>query len=85
MKAAGFHLSRPSPSGCFPLRAPSRADPSGLGHAAIIYSSVQGPPGFETPTATEQILTLKTRDQLYTLKLKMFRPQRSQETYTYLE
>jgi hypothetical protein len=33
-----------------PLRAPSRADPSGLGHAAIIYSSVQGPPGFETPT-----------------------------------
>jgi hypothetical protein len=28
-----------------PLRAPSRADPSGLGHAAIIYSSVQGPPG----------------------------------------
>jgi hypothetical protein len=33
-----------------PLRALSRADPSGLGHAAIIYSSVQGPPGFETPT-----------------------------------
>jgi hypothetical protein len=34
-----------------PLRAPSRADPSGLGHAATIYSSVQGPPGVETPTA----------------------------------
>jgi hypothetical protein len=33
-----------------PLRAPSRADPSGLGHAATIYSSVQGPPGVETPT-----------------------------------
>jgi hypothetical protein len=33
-----------------PLRAPSRADPSELGHAATIYSSVQGPPGFETPT-----------------------------------
>jgi hypothetical protein len=32
-----------------PLRAPSRADPSGLGHAATIYSSVQGPPGVETP------------------------------------
>jgi hypothetical protein len=24
---------------------PSRADPSGLGHAATIYSSIQGPPG----------------------------------------
>jgi hypothetical protein len=27
-----------------PPCAPSRADPSGLGHAATIYSSVQGPP-----------------------------------------
>jgi hypothetical protein len=27
-----------------PLRAPSRTDPSGLGHAATIHSSVQGPP-----------------------------------------
>jgi hypothetical protein len=27
-----------------PLRAPSRADPSGLGHAATVYSSAQGPP-----------------------------------------
>jgi hypothetical protein len=36
--------------GCLPLRAPSRADPSGLGHAATVYLSVQGPPGFETPT-----------------------------------
>jgi hypothetical protein len=35
-----------------PLRAPSRADPSGLGHATTIYSSVQGPPGVETPTKT---------------------------------
>jgi hypothetical protein len=33
-----------------PLRAPSRADPSGLGHAATVYSLVQGPPGVETPT-----------------------------------
>jgi hypothetical protein len=33
-----------------PLRAPSRADPSGLGHAATIHSSFQGPPGVETPT-----------------------------------
>jgi hypothetical protein len=40
-----------------PLIAPpcvsSRADSSGLGHAATIYSSVQGPPGVETPTHTE--------------------------------
>jgi hypothetical protein len=34
----------------FPLCVPSRANPSGLGHAATIYSSVQGPPGVETPT-----------------------------------
>jgi hypothetical protein len=34
----------------FPPCAPSRADPSRLGHAATIYSSVQGPPGVETPT-----------------------------------
>jgi hypothetical protein len=33
-----------------PLGALTRADPSGLGHAAAIYSSVQGPPGVETPT-----------------------------------
>jgi hypothetical protein len=47
----GFPLLRLSPSGSIsPLRAPSRADPSGLGHAATIYSSVQGPPGVETPT-----------------------------------
>jgi hypothetical protein len=38
------------PSLVFPPCAPSRADPSGLGHAATIYSSVQGPPGVETPT-----------------------------------
>jgi hypothetical protein len=33
-----------------PLRTPSRADPSGLGHAATFHSSAQGPPGLETPT-----------------------------------
>jgi hypothetical protein len=33
----------------FPPCVPSRADPSGLGNAATIYSSVQGPPGVETP------------------------------------
>jgi hypothetical protein len=43
-KAAGF------PFACFfPLRAPSRTDPSGLGHAATIHSSVQGPSGVKTP------------------------------------
>jgi hypothetical protein len=47
-KAVGFPFT---PVSLFsPLRAPSRADPSGLGHAATIYSSVQGPPGVETPT-----------------------------------
>jgi hypothetical protein len=35
-----------------PLCVPSRANPSGLGHAATIYSSVQGPPRVETPTTT---------------------------------
>jgi hypothetical protein len=35
----------------FPPCVPSRAKPSGLGHAATIYSSVQGPPGVETPTS----------------------------------
>jgi hypothetical protein len=49
-KAAGFPpLSRPSPAAS-PLRAPSRADPSGLGHTATFRSSVQGPSGLETPT-----------------------------------
>jgi hypothetical protein len=48
-KADGFPFCL-SPSLLSPLRAPSRADPSGLGHAATIYSSVQGPPGVETPT-----------------------------------
>jgi hypothetical protein len=42
------------PPAASPLRAPSRADPSGLGHAATIYSSVQGPPGLETPASLEQ-------------------------------
>jgi hypothetical protein len=48
-KAAGFPFYACLPP-VSPLRAPSRADPSGLGHAATIYSSVQGPPGVETPT-----------------------------------
>jgi hypothetical protein len=58
-----------------PLCVPSRADPSGLGHAATIYSSVQGPPGVETPTniitptwetlpAEEQLLFEERQEQL---------------------
>jgi hypothetical protein len=43
-KAAGFPFYAYLPPAFSPLRAPSRADPSGLGHAATIYSSVQGPP-----------------------------------------
>jgi hypothetical protein len=35
----------------FPPCVPSHADPSGLGHAATIYSLVQGPPGVETLTS----------------------------------
>jgi hypothetical protein len=39
------HEGRSFPFTVLPLCVPSRADPSWLGHAAIIYSSVQGPPG----------------------------------------
>jgi hypothetical protein len=49
-KAAGFPFYACLPPASSPLHAPSRADPSGLRHAATIYSSVQGPPGFKTPT-----------------------------------
>jgi hypothetical protein len=37
-----------------PPCVPSRADPSGLGHAAIIYSSVHGPPGVENADTMER-------------------------------
>jgi hypothetical protein len=47
-KAAGFPFTPVSL--WLPPRAPSHADPSRLGHAATVYSSVQGPPGVETPT-----------------------------------
>jgi hypothetical protein len=46
------------PPAAFPLRALSRTDPSGLGHAATVYSSVQGPPGLETPTVLIDICVL---------------------------
>jgi hypothetical protein len=55
-KAAGStsHACLP-PATLSPLRVPPRADPSGLGHAATIHSSVQGPPGFETPTLSKEL------------------------------
>jgi hypothetical protein len=46
-----------------PFRAPSRADPSGLGHAATIYSSVQGPPEVETPTSA--FLNRPIKEEVY--------------------
>jgi hypothetical protein len=49
-KAARFPPLSLSPAAFSPLRAPSRADPSRLWHAATFHSSVQGPPGLETPT-----------------------------------
>jgi hypothetical protein len=55
----------------FPPYVPSHADPSGLGHAATIYSSVQGPPGVETPTVgTPGRGLLRVNEQL-PVKLQM--------------
>jgi hypothetical protein len=59
------------PSASSPLRALSRADPSGLGHAATIYSSVQGPPGFETPTVGAPGRGLLRVDEQLPVKLQM--------------
>jgi hypothetical protein len=55
----------------FPPCVPSRADPSGLGHAAIIYSSVQGPPGVETPTVGAPGRGLLRVDEQLPVKLQM--------------
>jgi hypothetical protein len=55
----------------FPLRAPSRADPSGLGHAATVYSSAQGPPGLETPTVGVPGRGLLRVDEQLPVKLQM--------------
>jgi hypothetical protein len=65
MKAAG------SPLLFSPLCVPSRADPSGLGHAATIYSSVQGPPGVETPTVGAPGRGLLCVDEQLPVKLQM--------------
>jgi hypothetical protein len=54
-KATGSTSHACLPLASSPLRVPPRADPSGLGHATTIYSSVQGPPGVETPTTTRPL------------------------------
>jgi hypothetical protein len=54
-----------------PLCAPSRADPSGLGYAATIYSSVQGPPWVETPTVGAPGRGLLRVDEQLPVKLQM--------------
>jgi hypothetical protein len=59
-----FHL-------LFPPCVPSRADPSGLGHAATIYSSVQGPPGVEMPTVGAPGRGLLCVDEQLPVKLQM--------------
>jgi hypothetical protein len=56
---------------CFPPCVPPRADPSGLGHAATIYSSVQGPPGVETPTVGAPGRGLLRVDEQLPVKLQM--------------
>jgi hypothetical protein len=66
MKVAGFPFTPVSP-----LRAPSRADPSGLGHAATIYSLVQGPPGVETPIVGAPGRGLLRVDEQLPVKLQM--------------
>jgi hypothetical protein len=70
-KAAGFPFYACLPPASSPLRAPSRADPSGLGHAATIYSSVQGLPGFETPTFGAPGRGLLRVDEQLPVKLQM--------------
>jgi hypothetical protein len=70
-KATGFPFYACLPPASSPLRAPSRADQSGLGHAATIYSSVQGPPGFETPTVGAPGRGLLRVDEQLPVKLQM--------------
>jgi hypothetical protein len=65
---AGQHKGRGFPLLFSPLCVPSRADPSGLGHAATIYSSVQGPPGVETPTVTLSLIQNFFESKLFSKK-----------------
>jgi hypothetical protein len=54
-----------------PPCVPSRADPSGLGHEATIYSLVQGSPGVETPTVGALGRGLLRVDEQLPVKLQM--------------
>jgi hypothetical protein len=67
----GFPFYACLPPAFSPLRAPSRADPSGLGHAATIYSLVQGTPGVETPTVGAPGRGLLRVDKQLPVKLQM--------------
>jgi hypothetical protein len=55
----------------FPPCVPSCANPSGLGHAATIYSSVQGPPGVEMPTVGAPGRGLLRVDEQLPVKFQM--------------
>jgi hypothetical protein len=72
---AGQHEGRGFPSLFSPLCVLSRADPSGLGHVATIYSSVQGPPGVETLTVGAPGRGLLRVDEQLPVKLQMGSPQ----------
>jgi hypothetical protein len=60
-----FPLTVPPPC------VPSRADPSGLGHTATIYSSIQGPPWVKTPTVGAPGRGLLRVDEQLPVKLRM--------------
>jgi hypothetical protein len=69
---------------------PSRGTPTPPGYGYLTYHLPRKATRARiSDSATdEQVLTLETRGkktQLYTLTLKMFRPQRPQETYAYLK
>jgi hypothetical protein len=68
----------------FPPCVPSRADPSRLGHAATIYSSVQGPPRVETPTVGAPGRGLLRLDEQLPVKLQMGNPQQPLQPGTVL-
>jgi hypothetical protein len=71
----GQHEGCGFPSLFSPLCVPSRANPSGLGHAVTIYSSVQGPPRVETPTVGAPGRGLLRVDKQLPVKLQMGSPQ----------
>jgi hypothetical protein len=68
---AGQHEGCGFPFTVLPLCVPSRAEPSGLGHAATIYSSVQGPPRVETPIVGAPGRGLLRVDEQLPVKLQM--------------